>query len=75
MHTLCMATKTISLETDAYEILKRQKQRPNESFSDVVRRIVPAQSVRELEERAKAFEGRGAGPRRRRKQTSRRAAP
>ena len=39
MHGLCMPTKTISLETDAYQALKRQKSRPNESFSDVVRRL------------------------------------
>ena len=25
MHDLCMATKTISLETDAYELLLREK--------------------------------------------------
>jgi hypothetical protein len=33
----CMATKTISLELDAYEKLKRAKQ-GGESFSSVVRR-------------------------------------
>ena len=33
----CMATKTISLEIDAYEKLRRAK-RPGESFSAVVRR-------------------------------------
>ena len=33
----CMATKTISLELDAYERLKQAK-RGNESFSSVVRR-------------------------------------
>jgi predicted CopG family antitoxin len=33
----CMATKTISLELDAYERLKRAK-RGKESFSSVVRR-------------------------------------
>lgn len=34
-----MATKTISLEIDAYEKLKRAKRFPRESFSDVVRRV------------------------------------
>ena len=37
MHISCMATKTISLELDAYERLKAAKS-PGESFSDVVRR-------------------------------------
>lgn len=35
-----MATKTISLEIDAYERLKRAKRYPSESFSSVVRRAV-----------------------------------
>jgi len=34
----CMATKTISLELDAYEKLKRAKLSGRESFSSVVRR-------------------------------------
>ena len=33
-----MATKTIRLELDAYEHLKRAKRSPKESFSSVVRR-------------------------------------
>lgn len=33
-----MATKTITLEIDAYERLKRAKLSPQESFSSVVRR-------------------------------------
>lgn len=40
MHDTCMATKTISLELDAYEKLKRCKRNPRESFSSVVRRVV-----------------------------------
>jgi hypothetical protein len=38
MHDLCMATKTISLELDAYEKLRRAKSQARESFSSVVRR-------------------------------------
>lgn len=38
MHDACMATKTISLELDAYDRLKRAKRSPRESFSEVVRR-------------------------------------
>ena len=36
-----MATKTITLEPDAYERLKRAKGSPRESFSEVVRRFLP----------------------------------
>lgn len=39
MHDSCMPTKTISLEIDAYEKLKKAK-RPGESFSAVVRRCL-----------------------------------
>jgi predicted CopG family antitoxin len=35
-----MATKTISLEIDAYDRLKRARRFPSESFSSVVRRAV-----------------------------------
>lgn len=35
-----MATKTISLELDAYEKLKRARRGPRESFSSVIRRAV-----------------------------------
>lgn len=34
-----MPTKTISLEIDAYEKLRRAKRFPRESFSEVVRRM------------------------------------
>ena len=67
MHGLrIMSTKTISLETDAYQLLKREKQ-PKESFSQVVRRIIrdrPALTAGELEEAMKPLRGYGAGPRR-----------
>ena len=38
MHSLCMATKTISLKLEAYERLRRARRTPDESFSDVVMR-------------------------------------
>ena len=38
MHDSCMATKTISLELDAYEKLQKAKRSERESFSQVVRR-------------------------------------
>lgn len=37
MH-LCMATKTISVDLDAYERLRRARIRPDESFSRVIKR-------------------------------------
>ena len=41
-----MATKTITLELDAYERLKRAKRSPRESFSEVVRRLpLPAEAI------------------------------
>ena len=59
MHDLCMATKTISLELDAYDKLKSAKLTPRESFSAVVRRGLwekPAYTAKDLlkfmEERA-----------------------
>ena len=38
MHDSCMATKTITLELDAYEKLRKAKKSERESFSEVVRR-------------------------------------
>jgi predicted CopG family antitoxin len=44
MHDSCMATKTITLELDAYEKLRAAK-RGRESFSSVVRRaVIPGKS-------------------------------
>jgi predicted CopG family antitoxin len=67
MHERCMATKTISLETDAYDLLKNEKRDDRESFSQVVRRLFaerPVLTAGELLEAMKPFEGRGAGKRR-----------
>lgn len=64
-----MPSKTVSLENEAFDLLKREKQ-PGESFSQTVRRLIrerPVLTAGELEEAMKAFEGRGAGPRRRRR--------
>ncbi len=67
-----MPSKTISLETDAYKMLRREKQR-RESFSQVVRRLItdrPALTAGELLAALQPLEGVGAG----RKQRRRRAA-
>ena len=40
MHDHLVATKTISLELDAYERLRKAKRSERESFSEVVRRAV-----------------------------------
>lgn len=54
-----MATKTITLELDAYEKLRRAKRYPRESFSEVVRRLpVPGGGItcRELLRRVREEE-------------------
>lgn len=69
MHGAQMATKTISIETDVYDLLAREKREPNESFSRVIRRLFaerPTLTAGELLDAMKSFEGRGAGPRRKR---------
>jgi predicted CopG family antitoxin len=69
MHDPCMATKTISIETDAYELLVQERLEPKESFSRVIRRLFaerPTLTAGELLDSMKAFEGKGAGPRRKR---------
>ncbi len=69
MHDLCMTKKTISIEIDAYQLLVQERKDPKESFSRVIRRVLserPALTAGDLLDAMKAFEGRGAGPRRRR---------
>jgi len=65
-----MATKTISIETDVYDMLVNARNEPGESFSRVIRRLFaerPALTCGDLVEALKPFEGKGAGPRRKRK--------
>ncbi len=67
MYGLCMATKTISIETDAYDLLAREKKDHTESFSRVIRRLFaerPALTGGELLDVMQEFKGKGAGPRR-----------
>ena len=55
-----MATKTITLEIDAYELLKSAKRFPRESFSEVVRRLPlrsDAMTAREFLEMSRRREG------------------
>lgn len=42
---MCMATKTITIMEDAYELLLRQKEE-GESFSEVLRRVLHKQDKR-----------------------------
>ena len=62
-----MATKTLSIELDAYELLAAEKSEPRESFSRVIRRLFaerPAHTAGELLAALEPLQGVGAGPRR-----------
>ena len=64
-----MATKTISIETDVYELLVHERREPRESFSRVIRRLFaerPTLTAGELLDALSSFRGKGAGPRRKR---------
>jgi predicted CopG family antitoxin len=70
VYGLCMATKTISIETDAYELLAQEKKDRTESFSRVIRRLFaerPALTAGDLLDVMQEFKGKGAGPRRKRR--------
>ncbi len=45
MH-LCMATKTLSVDLEAYERLSRARKHPKESFSQVIRRAIWADNAK-----------------------------
>ncbi|MBS0611897.1 MAG: hypothetical protein JSS24_01835 [Proteobacteria bacterium] len=65
-----MATKTISIETDAYELLAREKRDHTESFSRVIRRLFaerPALNAGELLDALEPLRGKGAGKKRARR--------
>src|ERR1700733_5796032 len=70
VYCLCMATKTISIETDAYELLAREKKDRTESFSRVIRRLFaerPALTAGDLLEGLEEVIAEWAGPRRKRR--------
>jgi len=59
-----MATKTISLEPDVYELLAREKKNSTESFSRVIRRLFaerPVLTAGELLDAMQDFKRKGAG--------------
>ena len=70
VYGLCMATKTISIEIDAYDLLAQEKKDRTESFSRVIRRLFaerPALTAGDLLDVMQEFKGKGAGPRRKRR--------
>ena len=75
MHRACMATKTISVDMEAYKILRHERKGSRDSFSQVIRRLYAAQPARTFGEFIEHHEsellGRGfGGPRRRAKTTA-----
>ena len=75
MHRACMATKTISVDMQAYSILRRERKGRRDSYSQVIQRLYAAQPARTVDAFLKfhepALAGRGfGGPRRREKTPS-----
>lgn len=69
MHRACMATKTISIDMEAFRILRRERKGARDSYSQVIQRLYASQPARTVDEflkfHAPALEGRGfGGPRR-----------
>jgi len=69
MHRACMATKTISVDMEAFGILRRERQGKGDSYSQVIRRLYAAQPARTFAELIAHHEpqllGRGFGGARR----------
>jgi predicted CopG family antitoxin len=69
-----MATKTISIDMEAYRILRRERKGPGDSFSQVIRRLYAAQPAQTFGEFVTKHEskllGRGFGGVRRRAKAS-----
>jgi predicted CopG family antitoxin len=64
-----MATKTISVDMEAFRILRRERKGPRDSYSRVIQRLYAGQPARTVDEFMKrhvpALEGRGFGGARR----------
>jgi len=60
-----MATKTISIDMEAFRILRRERKGRRDSYSQVIQRLYAAQPARTVDEflkfHAPALEGRGFG--------------
>lgn len=65
MHDACMATKTISVDMEAFRILRRERKGPRDSYSQVIQRLYAGQPARTVDEflrvHAPGLEGRGFG--------------
>ena len=65
MHDACMATKTISVDMEAFRILRRERKGPRDSYSQVIQRLYSCQPARTVDEflklHAPELEGRGFG--------------